>query len=320
MNTRPKTTYFSISILLMIACMVLGPTMGHAKKILKQQEVSTLRGTVRVTGEIPNPQRFNLVLFSDPYYCGRISDGTGWRLAPMAHIGQNNELPGAVVYIKEGHNIESDMKTDPIITTKNCVYVPFTSTARVGQTLRFQNWDPVLHKLEVFLVSSKGAKPLLAEYLQPHPKNRKADFLTNPKIGRLRSGKEVYYRLRDSGILVYRCSLHDYMQGWTIVLEHPHFAITENDGTFSIPNLPIGTYTLVAWHPLGIQEKMIQIHSQPEHKITISLRPTVPTSHTQEKQDSNPFGIDLLGDSRIVPSVEKQRLPSHHSKKEGVYP
>lgn len=320
MKPHATTTYYFISILLVIVPIVLGPTTSQAKEDLVHAGVSTLRGTVRVTGNIPIPKRFNLVLYSDPYYCGRISDGTGWRIAPMANIGQNHELPGAVVYIKGDNKVESDMNTAPTITTKNCVYVPLTSTARVGQTLRFQNWDPVLHKLEVFLVSSKGAKQLLAEDLQPHPKNRKSDFLTEPQIGKLRSGKEVTYRLRDSGILVYRCSLHDYMQGWTIVLEHPHFAITGKDGTFSIPDLPIGTYTLVTWHPLGFQEKMIEIHSQSEHEITIHLRSTIPTYNTQEKQTINPFGIDLLGDSRIVPSVEKQGLPSHNLKKGGIQP
>jgi hypothetical protein len=32
------------------------------------------------------------------------------------------------------------------------------------------------------------------------------------------------------------------------VLAHPYFAVTAKDGSFSIKNLPPGSYTLVAWH------------------------------------------------------------------------
>ena len=32
------------------------------------------------------------------------------------------------------------------------------------------------------------------------------------------------------------------------VLDHPFFAVTDDDGTFTIPNLPPGKYTLEAWH------------------------------------------------------------------------
>jgi hypothetical protein len=32
------------------------------------------------------------------------------------------------------------------------------------------------------------------------------------------------------------------------VLAHPYFAVTAKDGSYSIKNLPPGSYTLVAWH------------------------------------------------------------------------
>jgi hypothetical protein len=31
-------------------------------------------------------------------------------------------------------------------------------------------------------------------------------------------------------------------------MEHPFFATTGPDGTFTIPNLPAGTYEIEAWH------------------------------------------------------------------------
>ena len=32
------------------------------------------------------------------------------------------------------------------------------------------------------------------------------------------------------------------------VMPHPFFAVSKADGTFTIPNLPPGTYNVIAWH------------------------------------------------------------------------
>jgi hypothetical protein len=38
------------------------------------------------------------------------------------------------------------------------------------------------------------------------------------------------------------------MRAYIGVLPHPFFATTGDDGRFTIPRLPPGTYTLEAWH------------------------------------------------------------------------
>ena len=38
------------------------------------------------------------------------------------------------------------------------------------------------------------------------------------------------------------------MSASILVLDHPYFAIPELDGTFELPNVPAGRYTLVGWH------------------------------------------------------------------------
>jgi hypothetical protein len=37
------------------------------------------------------------------------------------------------------------------------------------------------------------------------------------------------------------------MKSYTQVFDHPYFAVTGADGTFNIPNVPDGTYEIVAW-------------------------------------------------------------------------
>jgi hypothetical protein len=38
------------------------------------------------------------------------------------------------------------------------------------------------------------------------------------------------------------------MSGYVRVFENPYFAVTDDDGKFTIPNAPVGKFRLVAWH------------------------------------------------------------------------
>jgi hypothetical protein len=44
--------------------------------------------------------------------------------------------------------------------------------------------------------------------------------------------------------------MHPYMQGHGLAVENPYYAITGLEGTFTIPDLPAGTYRIKAWHPI----------------------------------------------------------------------
>jgi carboxypeptidase family protein len=57
-----------------------------------------------------------------------------------------------------------------------------------------------------------------------------------------------------------RCDIHPWMTAWVRVFNHPYFDVTHDDGTFSIKDLPAGTYTIKAWHEVfGVQEKQITV-------------------------------------------------------------
>ena len=46
----------------------------------------------------------------------------------------------------------------------------------------------------------------------------------------------------------FTCNLHAWMQAYVGVVEHPFFDTTGADGTFRLEGLPLGTYTVEAWH------------------------------------------------------------------------
>src|SRR5690606_15381115 len=45
-----------------------------------------------------------------------------------------------------------------------------------------------------------------------------------------------------------RCDVHGWMQAYIGVVDHPFFAVSAADGTFTISGLPPGTYVVEAWH------------------------------------------------------------------------
>lgn len=64
----------------------------------------------------------------DPFYCGRISDGQGWRILQPFNIGPGGEFRDVVVYLEgidKGKPFEEG--SAPQIEAKDCLFLPFTT-------------------------------------------------------------------------------------------------------------------------------------------------------------------------------------------------
>jgi len=71
-----------------------------------------------------------------------------------------------------------------------------------------------------------------------------------------------------------KCNIHSWMHAYIGVLDHPYFAVSSPDGTFSIPNLPPGTYTVALWHEkLGTQEQQITVPAHGHASLDFELKP-----------------------------------------------
>jgi hypothetical protein len=64
-----------------------------------------------------------------------------------------------------------------------------------------------------------------------------------------------------------KCNIHGWMHAYIGVLDHPYFAVSKEDGTFTISNLPPGSYTLTIWQEkLGTQQQEITV-SPKQHVV-----------------------------------------------------
>jgi hypothetical protein len=60
-----------------------------------------------------------------------------------------------------------------------------------------------------------------------------------------------------------KCDVHGWMEAFIGVQEHPYMAVSAEDGTFRLENLPPGTYTIEAWHEAyGTQTQTVTVGAQ----------------------------------------------------------
>ena len=84
----------------------------------------------------------------------------------------------------------------------------------------------------------------------------------------------------------FKCDVHGWMNAYVGVLDHPYFAVTDEDGKFELKTLPPGTYTIEAWHEkLGAQDAEASRSAQKETKeINFTFKAPAPT-HDRTRQE-----------------------------------
>src|SRR5678815_640695 len=79
-----------------------------------------------------------------------------------------------------------------------------------------------------------------------------------------------------AGIVQVFCHIHSDMSAVALVLDNPYFAVPDAEGRYTIPRLPPGDYTVVAWHE-RIRPITHRLHLEPDQvarlDFTIPLPP-----------------------------------------------
>ncbi len=188
---------------------------------------STPMGTASVSGTISfegtAPAMPNVRLNRE---CSEVSDG---HTAQNVVVNDNGTLKNVFVQVTAGlpDGYSYAPPSDPVVFDQaGCKYTPHVFGVQVGQEVKILNSDPFLHNLNA-----------LAE------QNRPFNF-GMPKQGdeRLRS-----FRVTETMMKI-KCDVHPWMGAYANVTDHPYFSVSGDDGSFSIGDLPAGTYTISAWH------------------------------------------------------------------------
>jgi hypothetical protein len=95
-----------------------------------------------------------------------------------------------------------------------------------GQQLEILNSDPVNHNVH----AESQINPAWNESEPPRAEHKLKEF----------DSAEVMFPMT--------CSVHPWMRSYVAVSPHPFFAVTGDDGSFTLKGVPPGTYTIEAVH------------------------------------------------------------------------
>lgn len=228
-----------------------GPTpqrAGGGKKVDPATE-GTITGTITFEGTPPAPETIRLGVDTA---CVQAAGASAKSDAVL--VSAAGGLQNAFVYIKDGLDpaYSYDPATTPVVLDqKACRYSPRVFGARVGQPIEIVNSDATLHNVHAIpMTNQEFNKPEAVQGM------RMTHVFTSPEV-----------------MVPFTCNVHSWMRAYVGVLTHPYFAVTSDDGSFTIRNVPPGTYTIAAWHEkFGDQTSKLTIGDGKTGTVALSFK------------------------------------------------
>src|SRR5438445_11049676 len=180
----------------------------------------SITGTITVSGPVTKlPAR---KIGKDPQVCG-----TAQRESQKFIVNQAGAVRNAVVIVegvKRGKAMPAAAQNAEIDQNK-CEYSPHVQVMPVNTEIALKNSDPILHNIQFF----EGDNSLFN--------------IAQPVQGQVNKKK-----LEKAGTIYVECAVHGWMQGNVVVVDNPYYAVTDENGKFSIADLPPGKYQVKIWH------------------------------------------------------------------------
>ena len=206
----------------------------------------SISGEIRYTGK--RPVRKAIDMSNDP---ACVEAHHGKAVDESLVVSPNGSLANAFIYVKEGlQGKHFEAPSTPIVIDQNgCWFRPRIVGIQTGQVFEVRNSDPVTHNIHPMAQINQewnhsqgaGDPPMVRKFLKP----------------------EVMIRVK--------CNVHSWMHAFIGVVDNPYFAVSKENGSYSIENLPPGTYTIGFWQEaLGTQERQITVapHSNTQVNLT----------------------------------------------------
>jgi hypothetical protein len=189
-------------------------------KVIKVINGGTISGKAVYSGnKVPNDEM--LTITSNKEFCGD-------KIAARKYlINKDKEIKNVVVYladIKSGKDIPAQ---PVIIDNVKCFFEPHVSVGFIGQGNMAvnRNSDPIFHNIHAYI------------------RHKTIYNLSIPE-----KGNEIKRKFYKTGIMSITCNVHPWMLSYVLIFNHPYAAVTNEKGEYSIPDIPVGTYEVRAWH------------------------------------------------------------------------
>ena len=175
-------------------------------------------------------------------------------------VSSDGHLANVFVYIKDGLPPgDYALPAAPLLLDqRGCDYQPRVFGIRAGQQLVIRNSDKLLHN-----VRSHGDGAGLTQSANTF------------NVAMPNEGMTLTKTFPEAQVPVaLNCDVHPWMRAYAGVVAHPFFAVTGDDGAFSLSGLPAGTYTLEAWHErLGRTSISIKLGADESANANLEFKP-----------------------------------------------
>jgi hypothetical protein len=210
--------------------------------------VGSVSGSIRFSGKMPAAKPIDM---SEDPAC--VAAHHGKPVDESLLVSPKGGLANAFVYVKSGlEGKRFDTPSAPATIDQNgCWFRPRVLGIQTSQMLQVVNSDPVTHNIHPMAQINRewnhsqgaGDAPLARKFIKP----------------------EVMIRVK--------CNIHSWMHAFIGVVDNPYFAVSKEDGSFTIENLPPGTYTLGIWHEdLGTEERTITVAPHQIARLDLTLK------------------------------------------------
>jgi plastocyanin len=202
---------------------------GEPKVVAAAGEAEAIAHHEGLTGKIslegPRPKRRPLVTDEE---CKMHADGKPL-LSEKAVVDENGGLQWAFIQVTNPPAGDYPAPEEAVVLDQvGCTYTPHIVGVQAGQRLEAWNSDPFTHNV-------RG----LARKNRP--------FNMGQPVGSApRQARETSTAKAEDAIKI-TCDVHKWMTSFMFVVEHPFFAVSAADGSFTIDDLPDGTYDVLIW-------------------------------------------------------------------------
>ena len=238
-------TVFVLPMLVALACLALPTARPEtSKSSLPVAPSAIVKGHVKYEGILPKAKRLDM---SKEPNCAK--QYTTPPVSENVMGGANNALANVVVYISDG--LPTDAASGHVTLTQyGCRYFPHVLASLAGQEIWVRNEDAVNHTVHLMTKTNRELNRLQPPY--------------GPEFA-ITNDKPEFIKVK--------CELHPWMRGIIAVLKNSHFAVTDADGSFALPELSPGKYTITVWHEsFGTESQQIVLGGNENKNINFVLR------------------------------------------------
>ncbi|MCC7431498.1 hypothetical protein IT568_11685 [bacterium] len=199
-----------------------------AYKVVAGTKGATVSGKITYKDKVPKSVMKNVT--ADFEVAGKEP-----RVWEALNVGKSNGVKDLVVFIENAAEGKDFSKAESVLDHKGAVMIPRVGVIELvggNGKMMLINSDPVLHQVRAIDQKGKQIKNLALPT----------------------KGMKLPLTVKEAGTIDCECAPHPWERAYRLVAQNPYYCVTGEDGSFTISDLPNGTYNLKVWGE-GIKEK-----------------------------------------------------------------